>query len=97
MVRGSHIDSGKMFFLCFISSRPTLPPTQSSRVKRPGLDVDHSPPSSCEVKWRYTATAPVCLSGVDKENFILKYPLVLHVPLPSLLISVLCVVYSIAT
>lgn len=54
-------------------------PTQSSRVKRSGPDVDHSPPPNCEVKWRYVAAAPVCLPGVGSQNLILPFPLVLHV------------------
>jgi hypothetical protein len=37
----------------------------SLRVKRPGREADHSPPSSAEVKnaWSYTST-PICLHGV---------------------------------
>jgi hypothetical protein len=56
-------------FLFTISSRPALrftqPPIQwvpaaLSRVKRPGCEADHSPPTSAEVKkmWIYTATSP---------------------------------------
>jgi hypothetical protein len=51
---------GKEIFLFFMVSRPTLGPTQpptkwlpralSPRVKRPGNEADHSPPSSAEVK-----------------------------------------------
>ena len=39
-------------------------------VKRPGCEVNHSPPSSVEVKneWRCTAASPVCLHGVDRET-----------------------------
>jgi hypothetical protein len=35
-------------------------------VKRPGREVDHSPPSSAEFNnaWIYTSTLPVCLHGV---------------------------------
>jgi hypothetical protein len=35
-------------------------------VKRPGREVDHSPPSSAEVKnaWSYTSTPPIRLHGV---------------------------------
>jgi hypothetical protein len=41
-----------------------------SRVKRPGRDVDHSPPSNAEVKneWSSTSTAPTCLHGVDRDK-----------------------------
>jgi hypothetical protein len=52
------------------SSRPALGPAHlpiqllpgflSPRVKRPGLEADHSPPTSVEVKkmWIYTSTPP---------------------------------------
>jgi hypothetical protein len=38
----------------------------SLRVKRPGREADHSPPSSAEVKnaWSYTFTPPTRLHGV---------------------------------
>jgi hypothetical protein len=38
----------------------------SLRVKRPGREADHSPPSSAEVKnaWSYTFTPPLRLHGV---------------------------------
>jgi len=51
---------------------PTQPPIQSVpgalslRVKRPGREVDHSPPSSDKVKnaWSYTSTSPISLHCV---------------------------------
>jgi hypothetical protein len=51
---------------------PTQPPIQwvpgapSLGVKRPGREVEHSPPSRAEVKnaWSYTSTLPVRLHGV---------------------------------
>jgi hypothetical protein len=51
---------------------PTQPPIQwvpgvlSLGVKRPGPEADHSPPSSAEVKnkWSYTSTPPIRLHGV---------------------------------
>jgi len=64
------------FFLFFTAPRTALGPTQppmkwvpgalSPRVKRPGCEDDHSPPSSAEVKnmWGYTATPPIRLHGV---------------------------------
>ena len=41
------------------------------RVKWPLREVNHSPPSSAEVKnkWSYTSTPPICIHGVDRENF----------------------------
>jgi hypothetical protein len=37
-------------------------------IKRPGYDVEHSPPSNAEVKnkWTYASTP---LHGVDRDNF----------------------------
>ena len=44
-------------------------------IKRPGHEVNQSPPYSAEVKgeWNYTAIPPVCLLGVDSENFTCFY------------------------
>jgi len=60
------------FFFIFITVfRPTLGPTQPPvqwvlGVKQLGHEVDHSPPSSAEVKnvWNYTSTPPVHLHGM---------------------------------
>ena len=60
--------------------RPALGPTQPSiqwvsgffpGVKRPGREVNHSPPSSVEVnnEWSSTSTTPVCLHGIGREHF----------------------------
>jgi hypothetical protein len=40
-------------------------------VRLPGYEGNHSPPSSAEVKnvWSYTSTPPICLQGVDRDNF----------------------------
>jgi len=40
-------------------------------VRWVGRDIDHSPSSSAEVKneWSYTSTSPICLHGMDRENF----------------------------
>jgi hypothetical protein len=69
MGRSSSLGRGKI--VLFFKSHspvpgPTLPPIQrvpgalSPRVKRPGLEADHSPPTSVEVKntWLYTSTPP---------------------------------------
>ena len=42
-----------------------------TKVKQPRCEVDHSPPSSAEVKngWSCTSTPPICLHGVEKEGF----------------------------
>jgi len=57
-------------------SRPALGPTQgpihwilralSLGIKLPGLEFDHSPPSSAEVKnaWSYASNIPVRFHGV---------------------------------
>jgi hypothetical protein len=44
-----------------------------SRVKRPWREVDHSRPSSAEVRneWSCTSTLPICLHGVDREKYLL--------------------------
>ena len=56
--------------------RQTLAPTQRTgvlyeEVNRSGCDVGHSPSSSAEVKngWSYTTYSPICLHGVDRNNF----------------------------
>jgi hypothetical protein len=40
------------------------------RFKRPGREVNYSPPSSAEVtnEWSCTSTPPICLHDVDWEN-----------------------------
>jgi hypothetical protein len=62
-------------FLLFTSSRPVLGPTQppiqwvsgalSPEIKRPGREINHSPPSSAEVKktWIYKSAPPIRLHG----------------------------------
>jgi hypothetical protein len=44
-------------------------------VKRPGREFNHSPPSTAEVNndCYYISAYPVCLHGVDKENFTFLY------------------------
>jgi len=41
------------------------------RVERWRREVDHSPPSSAEIKnqWSYASTPPMCFHDVDEENF----------------------------
>jgi hypothetical protein len=63
-------------FLFTTASRTALgftqPPTKlvpgalSLRIKRPGREAVHSPPSSAEVKnaWNYTSTPPIRFHGV---------------------------------
>jgi hypothetical protein len=50
------------------STQPSIQwvPRDSSGVKRPGREADHSPPTSAEVKkmWIYTSTPPLCLHGI---------------------------------
>ena len=43
------------------------------RIKQPGHDVDHSHPSSAEVKneWSYTSAPHICVHGVDRDTFAL--------------------------
>jgi hypothetical protein len=65
-----------IFSIFFPASRPALGPTQppikwvtgalSLRVKRPGREADHSPPSSAEVKKErsYISTPQYAFMGV---------------------------------
>jgi hypothetical protein len=73
----SSIPGRGKIFLPSIRFRPILGPTQppiqwvsetlSPRVKRPGREADHSPPTSAKIKntWIYTSTySPIRLHGV---------------------------------
>jgi hypothetical protein len=72
---GSIPGGSKKFFFTSIALRPALVPTQthilwvpgalSPGVKRPGREVDHSPPTSAKVKkmWIYTSS-PIRLHGI---------------------------------
>jgi len=62
------------------TSRSALGPTSllfngyrasSPGIRRPGHDVNHSPPSSTEAKneWSYASTPPVRLRDVDSKHF----------------------------
>jgi hypothetical protein len=78
-VWGSNPHSGKKFFsspkrpdwlwgppsLLFNGYRGSL-----SGVKRPGREVNDSPPCSAEIKneWSYTSIPPTCLHGLDRKN-----------------------------
>jgi hypothetical protein len=67
---------GQGVFLFTTASKTTLEPTQppiqwlpgalSPRIKRPGREVNHTPPPSAEVKngWSYTYTPLIRLHGV---------------------------------
>jgi len=67
---------GLGIFLHTIAFRPDLGPIQppiqwvpgalSLRMKRPGREADHSPPSIVEVEnaWSYTSTSPIRPQGV---------------------------------
>jgi hypothetical protein len=57
------------------SSTPALGPTQPTfhwvpGAERQGRELNHSLPSSAEVKneWSYTSTPSICLHAVDKDN-----------------------------
>jgi hypothetical protein len=75
-VVGVRFPAGLGIFLFDTVSGPALGPTQppiqwvslalSLGLKQPGCEVDHSLPSSAEVKnaWGYTCTPPICLYGV---------------------------------
>ena len=65
------------YFSFLQNSRPAVRPTQPpiEWVKGTGRDINHSPPSSAEVKNErsYTCVPPICLRGVDKENFTFTF------------------------
>jgi hypothetical protein len=44
-------------------------------AKRPECEVNHSPPSSSQVKkrWSYTSTPPICLYDVDRDKFTFNF------------------------
>ena len=73
----------EIFLFCRTSKSAvgtTQPPIQwvpgfFSGVKRPGRQVNHSPPSSDDVKskWSCTSTILICLNGVDGENFTFAF------------------------
>jgi hypothetical protein len=77
---GSSPGRGKRFF--FSPKRPDRlwgPPSPLFNgyrgsfpgLQRPGREVNHSPPSSAEVKneWSHTSDPPICLHGVNRDNF----------------------------
>jgi hypothetical protein len=60
-----------------LALEPTQPAVQQVpefflRIKGPGHEVDHLPPSSAEVKneWSCTSTPPICLYVVERNNFV---------------------------
>ena len=52
-----------------------VPGVISVGVKRPGWEVDHSPPSSAKVKKARSCIvlSPVCIHKVDRGNFTLNF------------------------
>jgi hypothetical protein len=80
MIGGSSPGRGQGIFLFTTESRPALGPTQPSiqwvlgalslKVKRPGREADHSPPSSARVKnasihGSYSAQIPAKGSAIE--------------------------------
>jgi hypothetical protein len=68
---------GQEIFLFSKTSKPGLGPTQPPikfvpAFLRYGIEVDHLPPSSAEVKneWSYTSASPICLHDVDTDIFL---------------------------
>jgi len=65
-------------------SRPPLGPTHLpiqwvlgffSRLKQPGYEADHIPPSNAEVmnEWSYASALLAWLHGVDRDNFTFTF------------------------
>jgi hypothetical protein len=73
-----------------------LGPTQPSWAKggfsfggkQLGRELKHSTSCSAEVKnaWSYTSTPPVCLHGIDRDNFTLTF----HITVQPLIIAKNC-------
>jgi hypothetical protein len=63
-------------------------PGSTKGVKWLGHDVNHSPPSSPEVKneWSYTFAPPLYLHGMDRDNFF-TFDLMFYIHLVSLIIN----------
>jgi hypothetical protein len=81
---GSYADPDEGFVSSLISpDRLSGPPTfifsgyrgSFAGTKRPECEVNHSPPSSTQVKkqWNCTITPPICLHGVDRDKFALNF------------------------
>jgi len=51
-------------------------------IMQSGRDVDHSPPSSAYFKneWSCTSASPICLSGLQWDNFNFFFPSVSEFP-----------------
>jgi hypothetical protein len=70
---GSSSGRGRYLFLFATASRPALEPNQppvqcvtgahSPRIKRPGRQVDHSPPSSAKVKNAWSCASTTCMAS----------------------------------
>jgi len=45
------------------------------RVKQPGREINHLPPSTVEVKneWSYTSSSPIYHCGMDREDFTFTF------------------------
>ena len=54
---------------------PRIPGVLSPVVKRPRREANHSPPPGAEAgnEWSYTSAPPICLHGVDEDNFTLVF------------------------
>jgi hypothetical protein len=56
-----------------------VPRSLLPRIKRPGREVNNSPPNSAEDKnegsYRSTSCPPVCFHGIDRHNLTQLYPL----------------------
>ena len=55
---GAHIVSFSRYWVSFLG------------IRRPGREIDHSPPSSAEPRseWNYKSNSSVCLRNVERQN-----------------------------
>ena len=86
---GMRVSVGVRSFYIVQNVRPALgPPSLGGYrcfiqgIMQPGRDVDHSPPSSAEFKneWSCISSSPVCLYGLQWDNFTFFFSCISEYP-----------------
>jgi hypothetical protein len=70
---GNRIPAGGKIFLRNVQTGSGAQPASCQwvpRVKRPGHEVDHLPPSNIEVEWSRSSPPPVCLYDIEGEDIL---------------------------